>query len=104
MYPYYHLRLFRALLLLFSFINGGFSFLPHTKSIRRLQVINALQLDTFELPLQLNPMMYKTLIEEIIPENEIIRWYIARVENDVVLIEVVREKSRRNYDKNGIPE
>ena len=51
-----------------------------------------LQLETVEVPVQLNPSEYVNVLRQIVPEDEIIRWYIARVENNVAVIEVVRDK------------
>jgi hypothetical protein len=52
----------------------------------------SLHLETVEVPVQLNPSEYVNVLRQVVPEDEIIRWYIARVENNVAVIEVVREK------------
>ena len=51
----------------------------------------ALKLETIYIPIQLNPCDYVLQLKKIIPEEEIIRWYIAKIENDSAIIEVVRE-------------
>lgn len=51
----------------------------------------SLQLDTIMVPVQLNPRDYVQHLRRIIPEEDIIRWYIAKIEDGVAVIEVVRE-------------
>ena len=50
-----------------------------------------LRLDTITVPVQLNPRNYVQLLQQKIPEKDIIRWYIARIEDGLAVIEVVRE-------------
>jgi hypothetical protein len=52
----------------------------------------SLHLETVKVPVQLNPSQYVNVLRLVVPEDEIIRWYIARVENNVAVIEVVREQ------------
>ena len=66
------------------------AFRSGTSSRRSLQM--SLQLETVEVPVQLNPAEYVNILRQVVPEDEIIRWYIARIENSVAIIEVVREK------------
>lgn len=51
----------------------------------------SLRLDTITVPVQLNPRDYIHLLQQKIPEEDIIRWYIARIEDGLAVIEVVRE-------------
>lgn len=51
----------------------------------------ALNLETIHIPVQLNPRDYVIHLKKVIPEEEIIRWYIARIEDGDAIIEVVRE-------------
>jgi hypothetical protein len=66
------------------------AFRSGTSSRHSLQM--SLHLETVEVPVQLNPSEYVNVLRQVVPEDEIIRWYIARVENNVAVIEVVREK------------
>lgn len=66
------------------------AFRSGTSSRRSLQM--SLQLETVKVPVQLNPSEYVNALKQVVPEDEIIRWYIARVENNVAVIEVVLEK------------
>lgn len=52
----------------------------------------SLQMETVKIPVQLLPCDYIQCLRQIIPEEDIIRWYIARIEDDFAIIEVVREK------------
>jgi hypothetical protein len=54
--------------------------------------LNALELETLEIPYQQNPGAYKAIITDAIPEKDIIRWYIAKIENGRAFVEVVRRK------------
>lgn len=51
----------------------------------------SLRLDTITIPVQLNPRNYVQLLQQQIPEKDIVRWYIARIEEGLAVIEVVRE-------------
>lgn len=51
----------------------------------------ALKLETISIPVQLNPREYINQLRTFIPHEDIIRWYIAKIENGIAVIEVVRE-------------
>ena len=51
----------------------------------------ALQLETIKMPVQLNPRDYFYLLQKLMPEEDIIRWYIAKIEDDTATIEVVKD-------------
>ena len=71
---------------------SAFHFPPQTRVLSStLQM--SLQLDTIMIPVQLNPRDYVQHLKRIIPEEDIIRWYIAKIEDGVAVIEVVRETS-----------
>ena len=68
-----------------AFKSGTFS----RYSLHSIQM--ALKLETIYIPVQLNPCDYVLHLKKVIPEEEIIRWYIAKIEDDRAIIEVVRE-------------
>jgi hypothetical protein len=78
---------FIAALILLSIASA---FRSGTSSRNSLQM--SLHLETVKVPVQLNPSQYVNVLRLVVPEDEIIRWYIARVENNVAVIEVVREQ------------
>jgi hypothetical protein len=69
-----------------SAFKGSFRSRASLKSIKM-----ALKLETIYIPVQLNPSDYVLHLRKVIPEEEIIRWYIARIEDDRAVLEVVRE-------------
>ena len=82
--------LFVATALLSSLQSEAFKFPTNAR-----QTINpvkmALQLETIKIPVQLNPRDYFYLLQKLMPEEDIIRWYIAKIEDDTAIIEVVKD-------------
>lgn len=83
----------RELLVSFMFMIMSISaFKSSSTSRTSLKSIKmALKLETIYIPIQLNPCDYVLHLRKIIPEEEIIRWYIAKIEDDRAVLEVVRE-------------
>ena len=71
-------------------ISSGFN-VGIQQRISRSTLRMSLQLETINIPLQLNPRDYFQRLKEIVPEKDIIRWYIARIENGCAVVEVVRD-------------
>jgi hypothetical protein len=65
------------------------SFRPRMSYRRRVTALKGLHLETLDFPIQSDPNAYRTLLTEKIPEKDIIRWYIARIQNGFAVIEVV---------------
>ena len=79
-----------AAALVASLPTGAFKSLTITRqTINSLQM--ALQMEMVKMPVQLNPRDYFYLLQKLMPDQNIIRWYIAKIEEDTATIEVVRE-------------
>ena len=79
-----------AAALVASLPTGAFKSLTITRqTINPLQM--ALQMEMVKMPVQLNPRDYFYLLQKLMPDQNIIRWYIAKIEEDTATIEVVRE-------------
>lgn len=76
----------------FTIHTVGFKTFPS----RNYAPLQALKLETVPIPLQLNPKDYIHELRKVIPEKDILRWYIAKFENDFAIIEVVREVADGN--------
>jgi hypothetical protein len=86
-----------VLVALFLDIYSGFSFMGRSRQHRRLltPVQMALHMDIIELPLELNPARYSEKLFKIIPEDRILRWYIARIDSGKAILEVVYEMPQK---------
>ena len=51
----------------------------------------AMDLKILELPVQEDYSMYKILMNRMYDENEIVRWYISSIQNEIVTLEIVVE-------------
>jgi hypothetical protein len=71
----------------FTIQTTGFKSFPSRKYVS----LQALKLETIPISLQLNPKDYIHELRKVIPEKDILRWYIAKFENGFAVIEVVRE-------------
>ena len=63
----------------------------HLRHVQSTPLFAAMDMRLVYIPLQNNPSKYEDLLSTIsgIPRNHILRWYIAKVENDQALVEVV---------------
>ena len=82
--------LFVATTLLYSLQSEAFKF-PTIPRQTIHPITMALQLETIKMPVQLNPRDYFYLLQKLMPEEDIIRWYIAKIEDDTATIEVVKD-------------
>jgi hypothetical protein len=82
--------LFVAVALLSSLQSEAFK-LPAIPRQTVAPINMALQLETIRMPVQLNPRDYFYLLQKLMPEEDIIRWYIAKIEDDTATIEVVKD-------------
>jgi hypothetical protein len=58
--------------------------------LRNLEM--ALELKTIETEVKADPSMYATIVEGNVKNEELLRWYIASIENGMATIEIVYEK------------
>ena len=61
--------------------------------LNRKHLQMALQFKIIEIPHQTNLLQYYTLLVENLGDQIIIRWYIAKIENETATIEVVYDDS-----------
>ena len=72
-----------------GFTKTGHSGWQTPQSSWHLAPLKALQLMNVKIPLQQDPSRYATLLYEVIAKEQLLRWYITKVEGGVCYIDAV---------------